>query len=68
MKEFWYGIPSRFRRGIAYFLVGIGITVLLALALVGLFEALDKLGLATMEQFDSESKWAVEYSFGRLSE
>lgn len=62
MKKAWYKIPSKTRRAIAYFLIGLGLTVLLAFTVSGILNVLDRAGLAIIEQLDSQSQWAVQES------
>ena len=56
----WYKIPSQLRRCIAYALTGLGITVVLALFVVGLLVALDRVGESIVEQLDGQAAYAKQ--------
>lgn len=59
----WYKIPSRLRRCVAYFLTVLGITVVLALFVVGLLVALERVGESIIRQLDGQAAYAREVSY-----
>lgn len=68
MKKFWFSMPAKYRRGIAYLLIIIGLTTIAYGLIYLVFKGFDITSAGWVEQMDGEAQWAVEYSFGRLSE
>lgn len=64
MKNAWYKLPSKIRRGIAYTLMILGLGLLLGGILSMFVKSLDVMSASAAGQVDDYAKYAVEKSFG----
>ena len=63
MKNLWFSIPSRFRRGVAYMLMAIGMAMIIFWSLNAVFNFLDLASKGWVDQLDGQVAYVRQASF-----